>query len=67
MSFVFVDVAERPVVDNVSNVQPADFFECPLLAESSRSLTVNMHGAAYDQVWPKATVRMLEDEDEDED
>jgi len=39
--------------------------ERPLVAESSRSLTVNIHGAAYDQVWPKATVRMLEDEDED--
>ncbi len=40
VSFVFVDVAERPVVDNVSNVQPADFFECPLLAESGRRLTL---------------------------
>jgi len=37
VSFVFVDVAERPIVDNVSNVQRAVFFEYPLLAESGPS------------------------------
>jgi len=30
--------------------------ECPLLAESSHSLTVNMQTRAYDRFWPKADI-----------